>query len=193
MQQRKVRRAGETSAPDHPHTKIPARRPDGKIDEGYREREPTVATKKNQLKLHHLRPAAGSRKRRTRVGRGESGRRGKTAGRGTKGLKARRKTRPGFEGGQTPLQSRIPHLPGFKPYKREEFTVVNVDRLTAFQADERVSLSRLRERGLVRKQGKVKVLGRGEIDRALTVEAHAFSGSAREKIEGAGGSCVVVG
>ncbi len=152
-----------------------------------------MATKKNQLKLHHLRPADGSRKRRTRVGRGESGRRGKTAGRGTKGLKARRNTRPGFEGGQTPLQARIPHLPGFKPYKRVEFTVVNVDSLTSFHPDERVSLARLRERGLVRKQGKVKVLGRGEIDRALTVEAHAFSGSAREKIEGVGGSCVVVG
>ncbi len=151
-----------------------------------------MATKKNQLKLHHLRPADGSRRKRTRVGRGESGRRGKTAGRGTKGLKARRNPRPGFEGGQTPLQVRIPHLPGFKPYRREEFTVVNVERLTHFQAGERVSLARLRERGLVRKRGKVKVLGQGELDKALTVEAHAFSGSAREKIEGAGGSCVVM-
>lgn len=152
-----------------------------------------MATKKNQLKLHHLRPAEGSRRKRTRVGRGESGRRGKTAGRGTKGLKARRKTRPGFEGGQTPLQARIPHLRGFKPYKREEFTVVNVDSLGFFRAGERVSLDLLREKGLVRKRGKVKVLGRGEIDRALTVEAHSFSGSARAKIEGAGGSCVVIG
>ena len=152
-----------------------------------------MATKRNQLKLHHLRPADGSRKARTRVGRGESGRRGKTAGRGTKGLKARRKTRPGFEGGQTPLQSRLPHLRGFKPYKREEFTVVNVDSLTAFPAGEVVSLSMLRGKGLVRKRGKVKVLGRGELDRALTVEAHSFSGSARNKIERAGGTCVILG
>ncbi|MCY4369730.1 MAG: 50S ribosomal protein L15 [bacterium] len=152
-----------------------------------------MANKRNQLKLHHLRPPDGSKRKRIRVGRGESGRRGKTAGRGTKGLKARRQVRPGFEGGQTPLQIRIPQLPGFKPYKREEFTVVNVDSLTAFPAGQTVSLSLLREAGLVRKRGKVKVLGRGEMDRALTVEAHSFSGSARRKIEGAGGSCVTVG
>lgn len=152
-----------------------------------------MATKRNQLKLHHLRPPEGSKRKRVRVGRGESGRRGKTAGRGTKGLKARRKTRPGFEGGQTPLQVRLPHLRGFKPYKREEFTVVNIDSLAAFPAGQVVSLSLLREAGLVHKRGKVKVLGRGEMDRALMVEAHSFSRSAREKIEGAGGSCVIVG
>ena len=152
-----------------------------------------MANKRNQLKLHHLRPPEGSKKKGVRVGRGESGRRGKTAGRGTKGLKARRKTRPGFEGGQTPLQVRIPHLRGFKPYKREEFNVVNVEDLTAFRAGQVVSLSLLREAGLVRKSGKVKVLGRGELDRVLMVEAHSFSGTAREKIESAGGSCVIVG
>lgn len=152
-----------------------------------------MATKRNQLKLHHLRPAEGSKRSKTRVGRGESGRRGKTAGRGTKGLKARRQTRPGFEGGQTPLQARIPHLRGFKPYNREEYAVVNVDSLRDFPTGETVSLLRLREKGLVRKRGKVKVLGRGEIDTALTVEAHSFSRSAREKIESVGGSCIVLG
>ena len=151
-----------------------------------------MASRRNQLKLHHLRPAAGSKKKKIRVGRGEAGRRGKTAGRGTKGLKARRSVRPGFEGGQTPLQARIPKLRGFKPHNREEFTVVNVDSLGVFAKGATVSRAGLQENGLVRKRGKVKVLGRGEIDRALTVEAHAFSGSAREKIEAAGGSCVVV-
>ena len=149
-------------------------------------------TKRNQLKLHHLKPAAGSKRRRIRVGRGEAGRRGKTAGRGTKGLKARRSVRPGFEGGQTPLQARVPKLRGFKPHDREEFTVVNVERLDAFEDGEAVSLSRLRQAGLARKRGKVKVLGEGGIDKALIVEAHAFSESARRKIEAAGGSCVVV-
>ena len=152
-----------------------------------------MATKRNQLKLHHLRPAEGSKREKIRVGRGEAGRRGKTAGRGTKGLKARRNVRPGFEGGQTPLQVRIPKLRGFKPHNREEFTVVNVDSLGMFGKSTTVSLARLHEKGLVRKRGKVKVLGRGEIDKALTVEAHAFSASARQKIEAAGGSCVIVG
>lgn len=152
-----------------------------------------MATKTNQLKLHHLRPAEGSKRKKIRVGRGEAGRRGKTAGRGTKGLKARRNVRPGFEGGQTPLQARIPKLRGFKPYNRVEFTVVNVDSLASFGDGATVSLDDLRDRGLVRKRGKVKVLGRGEIDTALIVEAHAFSGPARRKIESAGGSCVVVG
>ena len=151
-----------------------------------------MATKRNQLKLHHLRPAKGSKRKKIRVGRGEAGRRGKTAGRGTKGLKARRTVRPGFEGGQTPLQVRIPKLRGFKPYNREEFTVVNVDRLDVFRAGTTVSLACLHENGLTRKRGKVKVLGRGEIHKALSVEAHAFSGSARHKIEAAGGSCLIV-
>ena len=142
-----------------------------------------------ELELHHLRPAEGSKRKKIRVGRGEAGRRGKTAGRGTKGLKARRSVRPGFEGGQTPLQARIPKLRGFKPHNREEFTVVNVDSLGVFEAGAEVTLGLLRRRGLVRKRGKVKVLGRGEIGRALTVEAHAFSRAAREKIEAAGGSC----
>ncbi len=148
--------------------------------------------KNNQLKLHHLRPAEGSRRKKIRVGRGEAGRRGKTAGRGMKGLKARRNLRPGFEGGQTPLQARIPKLRGFKPHNREEFTAVNVDVLDGFEAGKVIDPTYLREAGLARKRGRIKVLGRGEINTALTVEAHAFSASARAKIEAAGGSCVIV-
>lgn len=151
-----------------------------------------MSEKRNQLKLHHLKPAPGSKQKAQRVGRGESGRRGKTAGRGTKGLKARSKVRPGFEGGQTPLQVRIPRLKGFKRHNQEHYVVVNVDRLDAFRAGSTVTVDTLRERGLVKKRGKVKVLGEGEISKALTVEAHAFSGSARQKIESAGGTCTVV-
>ncbi len=151
-----------------------------------------MATKRNQLKLHHLRPAAGSKSKKIRVGRGESGRRGKTAGRGTKGLKARRNVRPGFEGGQTPLQARIPKLRGFKPHNRVEYAVVNLDSLGGFERGTTVSVTDLRERGLVRKRGPIKILGGGELDSALRVEAHAFSSSARAKIEKAGGSCVLV-
>lgn len=151
-----------------------------------------MSQKRNQLKLHHLRPPAGAKKKPQRVGRGESGRRGKTAGRGTKGLKARGKIRPGFEGGQTPLQRRIPHLRGFKRPNREEYAVINVDRLESFRAGSTVTVDKLRESGLVKKRGRVKVLGRGDLSKTLTVEAHAFSDSAREKIEQAGGTCTVV-
>jgi len=108
-----------------------------------------------------------------------------------KGLKARRNLRPGFEGGQTPLQARIPKLRGFKPHNREEFTAVNVDVLDSFETGTVVNPAYLREVGLARKRGRIKVLGRGEINTALTVEAHAFSASARAKIEAAGGSCVI--
>lgn len=145
-----------------------------------------------QLKLHHLKPAEGSRRDRIRVGRGESGRRGKTAGRGTKGLKARGKVPLWFEGGQMPLQRRIPKLPGFKRPHREEFAVVNVGRLNVFEAKSTVAPEDLRARGLVKKRGKVKVLGEGEIDRPLKVKAHAFSLGAVEKIEAAGGQVEVV-
>ena len=151
-----------------------------------------MAEKRNQLKLHHLRPAEGSKQKKIRVARGEAGRRGKTAGRGTKGLKARSTVRPGFEGGQTPMQMRIPQLRGFKPHNREEFTVVNVGNLGTFRKGSTVTISDLRDKGLAKKRGKIKVLGEGEIEKSLTIEAHAFSGSARQKIEAAGGSCVVV-
>jgi len=144
------------------------------------------------MKLHHLRPAEGSKKRKIRVGRGESGRRGKTAGRGTKGLKARSKVRRGFEGGQMPLQRRMPKLRGFRNPNRVEYTVINVERLNNFDAGTTVTADDLRTRGLVKHRGKVKVLGEGDIDRALTIKAHAFSLGAVEKIKAAGGSVEVI-
>ncbi len=140
------------------------------------------------MKLHHLRPAEGSKKRKIRVGRGEAGRRGKTAGRGTKGLKARSKVRLGFEGGQTPLLKQMPKLKGFRNPNREEFTVINVERLGAFDAGSTVTPEDMREAGLAKKRGKIKVLGQGDLDVALTVKAHAFSTGAADKIKAAGGS-----
>jgi large subunit ribosomal protein L15 len=144
------------------------------------------------MKLHHLKPAEGSKKRKIRVGRGEAGRRGKTAGRGTKGLKARSKVRQGFEGGQTPLQRRMPKLKGFKNPNREEFTVINVERLGSFDAGSSVDPDAMRGAGLVKKRGKIKVLGEGDLDVALTVKAHAFSAGAADKIQSAGGSIEVI-
>ena len=144
------------------------------------------------MKLHHLRPAPGSRKARIRVGRGESGRRGKTAGRGTKGQKARGSVHPYFEGGQIPLQRRMRKLKGFRNPNKEYFAVVNVERLAAFPANATVTPEDMKARGLVKKRGRVKVLGEGDLDRALTVRAHAFSLGAVEKIQAAGGSVEVV-
>ena len=144
------------------------------------------------MKLHHLRPAKGSKKRKIRVGRGEGGRRGKTAGRGTKGLKARSKVRRGFEGGQMPLQRRMPKLPGFTNPNRVEYIVLNVGRLTEFDSGSTVTVEDLRSRGLVKHRGLVKVLGEGEINHPLTVKAHAFSLGAVEKIQAAGGTVEVV-
>ena len=148
--------------------------------------------KRNQLKLHHLKPAKGAKTAKRRVARGEAGRRGKTAGRGTKGLKARSTVRPGFEGGQTPLQMRIPHLKGFKRHNREDYVVVNVEDLEMFRKGSTVTVEDLRARGLAKKRGKIKVLGEGAIEKNLTVEVHAFSGTARAKIEAAGGTATVV-
>lgn len=147
---------------------------------------------REQLKLHHLQPAPGSKKSKVRVGRGEGGRRGKTAGRGTKGLKARNSLRPGFEGGQTPLSMRLPKLPGFKNPNKEYFAIVNLTTLNQFDAGTEVTPDLLRSRGLIRHRGRVKVLAEGDIDRALTVSAHAFSSSARQKIEAAGGQAQVI-
>lgn len=145
-----------------------------------------------QLKLHHLKPAPGSKKPKIRVGRGEGGRRGKTAGRGTKGLKARNSLRPGFEGGQTPLTMRLPKLPGFKNPNKEYFAIVNLVTLNQFEAGTEITPELLRSHGLIRHRGRVKVLAEGDLDRALTVSAHAFSASAREKIVAAGGQVEVI-
>ena len=143
------------------------------------------------MKVHDLQPAPGSRKKKIRVGRGTAGRRGKTAGRGTKGQGARNNIPVGFEGGQLPLAQRVPKLKGFKNPFRVEYTVVNLDALQAFEGDV-VNPDTLREKGLVHKRGLVKVLGRGELTRAVRVSAHAFSKSAEAAITGAGGSVEVL-
>ena len=144
------------------------------------------------MKLHHLRPAPGSRTRKRRVGRGEAGRRGKTAGRGTKGQKARGKVPAYFEGGQMPLYRRTRKLKGFRNRNKEYFALVNVERLADFPADSTVTPDDLRARGMVKKRGRVKVLGEGELGHPLTVKAHAFSLGAVEKIQSAGGTAEVI-
>ena len=130
------------------------------------------------MKLHHLKPAEGAKRDRTRVGRGRAGTRGKTAGRGTKGWGARHNPKPGFEGGQMPLQRRVPKLKGFTNPNRVPYAVVNVGSLGEV-FDREVDPKALLEHGLVRKGRPVKILARGEIDKALTVRAHAFSASVR--------------
>ena len=140
------------------------------------------------LKLHHLRPAPGAKTAKTRVGRGE-GSKGKTAGRGTKGTSARYQVRAGFEGGQVPIHMRLPKLRGFKNPFRVEYQVVNLDRLSSLFPDGgEVTPDELVARGAVRSGSPVKVLGGGEVTSAVQVSAHAFSASARTKIEAAGGS-----
>jgi large subunit ribosomal protein L15 len=151
-----------------------------------------MSEQREQLKLHDLSPSTGSKKKKIRVGRGEGGRRGKTAGRGTKGLKARNRLRPGFEGGQTPLAMRLPKLKGFKNPNKEQFAIVNLASLEVFDAGSEVTPEALRQRGLIRHRGQVKVLAEGDLDKALTVKAHAFSAAAREKIEKAGGTVEVI-
>jgi large subunit ribosomal protein L15 len=143
------------------------------------------------VKIHDLAPAPGSTHPKRRVGRGTGGKGGKTAGRGTKGQGARNNIKPGFEGGQLPLAQRIPKLKGFKNPFRVEYVVVNLDALEAFEGDV-VSPETLRAVGLVHKHGLVKVLGRGELTRKLTVSAHAFSESAQAAITGAGGTVTVL-
>jgi large subunit ribosomal protein L15 len=142
------------------------------------------------IKIHHLRPAPGAKTAKTRVGRGEGGKGGKTAGRGTKGTRARKGVPAGFEGGQMPLHMRLPKLKGFKNRFRVEFQVVNVgDLATLFPQGGTVGPDELVEAGAVRRNQPVKVLGNGDLDGVkLTVSAHAFSGSARDKIAAAGGS-----
>src|SRR3712207_4185160 len=140
------------------------------------------------LKLHHLRPAPGAKTAKTRVGRGE-GSKGKTAGRGTKGTKARYQVPAAFEGGQMPLHMRLPKLKGFKNRFRTEYQVVNLDKIAErFPDGGAIGVDDLVAKGLVRDDRLVKVLGGGDLTVALQVTAHAFSASAREKISSAGGS-----
>jgi large subunit ribosomal protein L15 len=146
------------------------------------------------MKIHHLKPAEGARRAKTRKGRGEAAGKGKTAGRGTKGTGARGTVPAGFEGGQMPLQRRLPKLPGFTPRNKVTFATVNVSALgDAFAAGDEVTPDTLREKGLIRRgSAPVKVLGSGELSVGLTVRAHAFSASAREKITSADGDVEVI-
>ncbi|UOQ88271.1 50S ribosomal protein L15 [Agromyces endophyticus] len=163
-----------------PAKKAPAKKAAPKAD---------VAEKREQvLKVHHLRPAPGAKKDKTRVGRGE-GSKGKTAGRGTKGTKARNTVRPGFEGGQLPYHMRAPKLRGFKNPFRVEYQVVNLDKLAElYPSGGDVTVADLVEKGAVRKNERVKVLGNGDVQVKLNVAVDKVSGSAEQKIVAAGGS-----
>ena len=142
------------------------------------------------LKVHHLRPAPGSKSAKVRVGRGEGGKRGKTAGRGTKGSQARYQVPAGFEGGQMPIHMRLPKLKGFRNAFRVEYQVVNIAKLAElFPQGGTVSPEAMVEAGAVRKGAPIKVLGTGDLGGVkLDVTANAFSASAAEKIAAAGGS-----
>ena len=144
------------------------------------------------MKPHELRAAEGARKKRKRVGRGEGSGKGKTAGRGTKGTKARGEVHLFFEGGQMPLVRRVPKLKGFTPPNKKVYGAVNVGDLDKVEANE-IGPEDLHTAGLVHKRDKlIKVLGTGELTKKLTVRAHAFSAAARAKIEAAGGTAEVI-
>ena len=168
-------------APKKAPAKAAAKKPAAKQDAADAKREPV-------LKVHHLRPAPGAKKDKTRVGRGE-GSKGKTAGRGTKGSKARNNIRPGFEGGQLPYHMRAPKLRGFKNPFRVEYQVVNLEKLAElYPKGGDVTVDDLVEKGAVRKNERVKVLGNGDIQVKLNVAVDKVSGSAEQKIVAAGGS-----
>lgn len=145
------------------------------------------------MKPHELKPPPGSHKRRKRVGRGEGSGKGKTAGRGTKGTRARGEVNAFFEGGQMPLVRRVPKLKGFTPPNPVIYQPVNISDLERVKGSE-IGPDELRAAGLIRgREGRVKVLGVGDLGRKVTVRAHAFSASAKSKIEGAGGTAEVIG
>ena len=149
-----------------------------------------------QIRLHNLKPAPGARKDRKRIGRGQGSGSGHTAGRGHKGQNARSGSskNPGFEGGQMPLYRRVPKLGGFTPRNRKVYAVVNVSDLEErFEKDALVDPATLAASGLIKKEREsVKILGDGELTLSLTVRAHAFTRSARDKIEAAGGKAEVI-
>jgi large subunit ribosomal protein L15 len=152
-----------------------------------------MAKESSALKIHHLRPAPGAKTAKTRVGRGEGGKRGKTAGRGTKGTKARYQVAESFEGGQMPMHMRLPKLRGFKNPFRKEYQVVNLDRISLlFPQGGDVTIEDLVAKGAVRDGELVKVLGTGEITVKVAIVAHKFSVTAKDKIEAAGGSATTV-
>ena len=152
-----------------------------------------MAKETSALKVHHLLPAPGAKTAKTRVGRGEGGKRGKTAGRGTKGTKARYQVPESFEGGQMPMHMRLPKLRGFKNPFRKEYQVVNLDRISLlFPQGGDVTIEDLVAKGAVRDGELVKVLGTGEITVKVAVTVHKFSATAKDKIEAAGGSATTV-
>ena len=152
-----------------------------------------MAKETSALKVHHLRPAPGAKTAKTRVGLGEGGKMGKTAGRGTKGTKARYQVPESFEGGQMPMHMRLPKLRGFKNPFRKEYQVVNLDRISLlFPQGGDVTIEDLVAKGAVRDGELVKVLGTGEITVKVAVTVHKFSATAKDKIEAAGGSATTV-
>ena len=146
----------------------------------------------SKIKFHHLRPTPGSTKSKIRKGRGEAGKRGKTAGRGTKGTGARKTVPAYFEGGQIPLYRRIPKLKGLKNTPKMSYVVVNVSDLQDKNLKGDIDPEILQKNGLTRKKGFVKILGNGEITNSVNVKAHAVSESAKKKIEDAGGTVEVI-
>jgi large subunit ribosomal protein L15 len=187
-------KAEKAPAKKAPATAAAAKADDAKADKAPAKKAPAkkaeqdVAKREPVLKVHHLRPAPGAKKDKTRVGRGE-GSKGKTAGRGTKGSKARNNIRPGFEGGQLPYHMRAPKLRGLKNPFRVEYQVVNLDKLAElYPKGGDVTVADLVDKGAVRKNERVKVLGNGDIQVKLNVEVDKVSGSAEQKIVAAGGS-----
>jgi len=145
-----------------------------------------------KLRFHHLKPSPGSTKQKLRKGRGESGKRGKTAGRGTKGTGARKTVPAYFEGGQIPLYRRIPKLKGLKNTPKMSYVVVNVSDLQEKNLKGDIDPDVLQQNGLTRKKGLVKVLGNGDITNTVNIKVHAVSESAKKKIEDAGGTVEVI-
>ena len=145
-----------------------------------------------KLKFHHLKPTPGSTKQKLRKGRGEAGKRGKTAGRGTKGTGARKTVPAYFEGGQIPLYRRIPKLRGLKNGPKMAYVVVNLNELEERGVEGEVTPDTLRELGLTRKKGLVKVLGDGDLSKKIDLKIHAVSETAKTKIESAGGSVELI-
>ena len=145
-----------------------------------------------KLRFHHLKPTPGSTKRKLRKGRGEAGKRGKTAGRGTKGTGARKTVPAYFEGGQIPLYRRIPKLKGIGNGPKMSYVVVNVSDLQEKNISGDVDPDKLRNLGLTRKKGLVKILGNGDISNAVNLKVHSISGVAKEKIEKAGGTVEII-
>ncbi|MDA9756919.1 50S ribosomal protein L15 [Acidimicrobiaceae bacterium] len=146
----------------------------------------------SKIKFHHLKPTPGSTKSKIRKGRGEAGKRGKTAGRGTKGTGARKTVPAYFEGGQIPLYRRIPKLKGLKNTPKMSYVVVNVSDLQDKNLKGDIDPEILQKNGLTRKKGFVKILGNGEITNSVNLKAHAVSESAKKKIEDAGGTVEVI-